>query len=59
MDRSADRDFETDWSPFTFTMNWKFTRKPAPVAFERDEPFCMVFPVQRGLIEAAEPESAR
>src|SRR3977135_4348131 len=29
---------ETDWSPFTFTMNWKFTRKLAPVAFERDEP---------------------
>ena len=21
---------ETDWSPFTFTMNWKFTRKGAP-----------------------------
>jgi len=47
---------ETDWAPFTFTMNWKFTRKHAPVAFERDEPFCMIFPLQRGLIEAVEPE---
>jgi hypothetical protein len=47
---------ETDWSPFTFTMNWKFTRKRAPVAFERDEPFCMVFPMPRGLVEAVEPE---
>jgi hypothetical protein len=47
---------ETDWSPFTFTMNWKFTRKLAPVAFERDEPFCMIFPIPRGLVEAVEPE---
>ena len=47
---------ETDWSPFTFTMNWKFTRKLTPVAFERDEPFCMIFPIQRGMIEQIEPE---
>jgi hypothetical protein len=47
---------ETDWAPFTFTMNWKFTRKLSPVAFERDEPFCMIFPLQRGLVEAVEPE---
>jgi hypothetical protein len=47
---------ETDWSPFSFTMNWKFTRKFAPVAFERDEPFCMIFPLQRGAIEQVEPE---
>jgi hypothetical protein len=47
---------ETDWAPFTFTMNWKFTRKLAPVAFERDEPFCMIFPLKRGLVEAVEPE---
>jgi hypothetical protein len=47
---------ETDWAPFTFTMNWKFTRKHTPVAFEKGEPFCMLFPVQRGLVEAVEPE---
>ncbi len=47
---------ETDWSPFTFTMNWKFTRKLTPVAFERDEPFCMIFPLARGLVERVEPE---
>jgi len=50
---------ETDWAPFTFTMNWKFTRKFSPVSFERDEPFCMIFPVKRGLIEAFEPEVRR
>jgi len=47
---------ETDWAPFTFTMNWKFTRKLAPVAFERGEPFCMFFPVMRGLVDGVEPE---
>lgn len=47
---------ETDWSPFPFTMNWKFTRSHAPVTFERDEPICMIFPMARGLVEAVEPE---
>jgi hypothetical protein len=47
---------ETDWSPFTFTMNYKFTRPFAPVIFGRDEPYCMVYPVQRGAVEAIEPE---
>ena len=47
---------ETDWAPFTFTMNWKFTRKSSPIAFEADEPFCMIFPLKRGLVDAVEPE---
>jgi len=47
---------ETDWTAATFTMNWKFTRKGVSIAFEQDEPFCMVFPVRRGLIESVEPE---
>jgi hypothetical protein len=37
-------------------MNWRFTRKHTPVAFEIDEPICMIFPVQRGLVESIEPE---
>ena len=47
---------ETDWAPFTFTMNWIFTRKLTAIAFERDEPFCMIFPLKRGLVEEVEPE---
>ena len=47
---------ETDWSPFTFTMNYKFTRPFAPVSFALDEPYCMVFPIQRGVIETVQPE---
>jgi len=47
---------ETDWSVATFTMNWRFTRSRVPVAFERDEPICMLFPMPRGLVESVEPE---
>jgi hypothetical protein len=46
---------ETDWSPFTFTMNWKFTAPATPVTFEQGEPFCLFFPIQRGEVEAVEP----
>ena len=46
---------ETDWSPYTFTMNWLFTRPDHPVRFEKDEPFCHIFPVQRGSLERIEP----
>ena len=47
---------ETDWAPFTFTMNWKFTRPNTQVRFDADEPFCMIWPVRRGLIDDVEPE---
>ena len=47
---------ETDWSPFTFTMNWKFTRPGTQVMFDQDEPFCMIYPMQRGLVDDVEPE---
>ena len=46
---------ETDWSPYTFTMNWRFTRPDQWVRFEEDEPFCFFFPVQRGVVDAVEP----
>jgi Family of unknown function (DUF6065) len=47
---------ETDWAPYSFTMNWKFTRPGAAVRFERGEPFCHIFPFLRGALEAIEPE---
>jgi hypothetical protein len=46
---------ETDWAPYTFTMNWKFTRPRAAIRFEPGEPFCHVFPVRRGELEGFEP----
>ncbi len=47
---------ETDWSPFTFTMNYKFTRPMLPISFGLDEPYCMIYPQPRGLVESVEPE---
>jgi hypothetical protein len=47
---------ESDWSPYTFTMNWVFTRANWSVRFAAGEPFCHVFPVARGSLETIEPE---
>jgi hypothetical protein len=46
---------ETDWLPFTFTMNWVFTRYGTAVRFEKGEPFCHIFPIKRGELEKAAP----
>jgi hypothetical protein len=49
---------ETDWSPFTFTMNWQLTRPHHPVRFARDEPICFVFPIARKTLESVRPSFA-
>jgi len=46
---------ETDWAPYTFTMNWLFTRPGTVVRFEKGEPFCHFFPVKRGEVEDFAP----
>ncbi len=50
---------EADWSPYTFTMNWKFTRRNHWVSFRRNEPICFIFPVQRHALERMEPKFVR
>ena len=50
---------ETDWSPFTFTMNWRFTRPGHWVHFDAMEPIGFLFPVQRAAIEAFAPKFER
>lgn len=47
---------ETDWIPYNFTMNWKFTRAGKRVRFERGEPYCFIFPVPRGIVESCDPK---
>src|SRR3954452_13536917 len=49
---------ETDWSPFTFTMNWRFTRPNHWVRFDAGEPICFFFPVQRALLDDVRPALA-
>jgi hypothetical protein len=46
---------ETDWSVYSFTMNWKFTRRNHTVRFERDEPIAFVFPVPRAGATSMRP----
>ena len=41
---------ETDWTPFTFTMNWQFTRKRHKVRFEKGEPVCTIVPYPRHYV---------
>jgi hypothetical protein len=47
---------ETDWSPATFTMNWRFTRPFEWITFQKGEPFCMILPIPRGLTESMTAE---
>ncbi|WP_300543901.1 DUF6065 family protein [Maricaulis sp.] len=46
---------ETDWSPYSFTMNWRFTRT-GEVRFEAGEAIAQLFPVRRDLFDRIEPE---
>ena len=45
---------ETDWSPYSFTMNWRFTR-PGSVRFEAGEAIAHFFPLRRDLFERFDP----
>ncbi len=49
---------ETDWSPFTFTMNWQMNRPDFKVRFEKGEPICMLVPFPKGFLETLEPRFA-
>lgn len=49
---------ETDWAPYTFTMNWRFTRPRQRVRFEQDEPVCFIFPLPRNLLDGVVPRIA-
>ncbi len=45
---------ETDWLPFTFTMNWKIVAPNVPVRFEKGEPICQFYPLVAQQIEQYE-----
>lgn len=48
---------ETDWSPATFTLNWKFTRPRVWATFEADEPVGMLVPQRRGELDEFVPKT--
>ncbi len=47
---------ETDWSPMTFTMNWRFTRPHAVVTFRPGEAICWMMPLDRHRLAATMPD---
>jgi hypothetical protein len=47
---------ESDWIPYTFTMNWCVTRPDFTLRFRSGEPLCVIYPIERHLIERVEPE---
>jgi hypothetical protein len=47
---------ETDWTPATFTMNWKFTRPGHEVRFAEREPIARILPYPRNYAERFSPE---
>ncbi|HJP97375.1 MAG TPA: DUF6065 family protein [Rhodanobacteraceae bacterium] len=48
---------ETDWLPFPFTMNWRFTR-PCTVRFRTGDPFCFITLCPHALLDEVAPERA-
>jgi hypothetical protein len=46
---------ETDWTPYTFTMNWKIMRR-GEVFFKKGDPCAMLVPFPLKLLEEVEPE---
>jgi hypothetical protein len=49
---------ETDWAPFSFTMNWTFTRPHHECHFKEGEPVCQILPYPRHYIMKFDPQIA-
>lgn len=45
---------ETDWLPYTFTMNWIFTA-PGKIRFDQGEPFCFIAPAMHYGVDDMQP----
>ncbi len=45
---------ETDWLPFPFTMNYRFTR-PGMASFKKGEPYALIMPIPHAAIDEIEP----
>lgn len=46
---------ETDWLPYTFTINWKITRPGIKIRFAKGEPICFLVPSRRFDTERLQP----
>jgi hypothetical protein len=50
---------ETDWAPYSFTMNWKLMRRKEKVFFRQGEPICMIQPVRLADLESVVTRQVR
>ena len=48
--------YETDWSPYSFTMNWVFTTYNQNVVFTPNDPLMFFFPIKRDNVKEFELE---
>ncbi len=49
---------ETDWAPYTFTMNWKIVKPRTPVWFRKGDPICMILPYPIAMLEQFKTNAA-
>lgn len=47
---------ETDWSPYTASMNWRFNARNKRIRFQKGEPICQFFPVRLDALEECDPK---
>ena len=50
---------ETDWAPYTFTMNWKIVKPNSPIWFKKGEAVCMIIPYPIAVIEQFKTHTAQ
>lgn len=46
---------ETDWSPYTFTMNWQITQPNSIIKIQKGTPIARIFPINLSEIETIQP----
>jgi len=49
---------ETNWAPYTFTMNWKLTKPRTSVWFRQGDPICMLTPFPLNMLDQVQTKFA-
>ncbi len=49
---------ETDWAPYTFTMNWRVMKPKTPIWFAKGEPICMIIPYPIEILDQFKARTA-
>lgn len=49
---------ESDWAPYTFTMNWRIMKRKTGIYFQKGDPICMLQPYPLDMLEETEARVA-